>query len=114
MAKILTAKNYLGRIVIRVCLNPDAPEAVHLDGNPHTGKPPEGTSKELKSWEWCPDCRYNWDVREFTWTGWERYTTPEAGKVRFKTNAELLAEIRAELQPVPPPSLIPELVNTPI
>ena len=45
MAKILTAKNYLGRIVIRVCLNPDAPEAVHLDGNPHTGKPPEGTSK---------------------------------------------------------------------
>lgn len=114
MAKILTAKDYHDRILIRVCLNPNDPEVVHADSNPHTGQAPAGTPSSLKPWEWCEECRYNWDVREFTWTGPERYTTTKTSKVRLKTNAELLAEVKAELEEAPPPSIRQELVNKPL
>ena len=36
---ILKAKDYADRIVIKVCLNPSAPESVHPGGKPHTGLP---------------------------------------------------------------------------
>ena len=110
-AKILTANDYPHRIVIRVVMNPDDPESVHMNGVSHTGTPPPGTPLGLKAWEWCHECRYNWDVREFTWSGEERYVVTTAGRRRLKTNAELLAEVSARLQPPAPPKLIPELMN---
>ena len=103
MAKILTAKDYAERIVIKVCLNPSDPESIHPDGKPHTGQPPTGTDPGLKPWEWCHECRYNWDVREFTWTGEERYTLSSKGRKRLKSNAELPAEIKAAIATPEPP-----------
>ena len=99
---ILSAKDYGFRKVIRVCMNPDQPESVHVDGKAHVGIPTVGTPPGLKPWEWCHDCRYNWDVREFVWTGDELRTHGKTGKIRPKTDAELLAEIKSQLVAQPP------------
>lgn len=81
--KIISAADYGYRKVVRVLVNPDDPEAIHADGSPHTGDPTTDRDiarvaafrtefgREPTSWEWCEDCRYNWDVREFTFTGTE-------------------------------------------
>ena len=111
MAKVLEATDYGYRKVIRVVTNPNDPESVHDDGSPHTGVPPAGTAPGLRAWEWCNDCRYNWNVQEFVWTGDELYTRDQAGSRRLKTNQELLDETSARLQPVATASQISELVD---
>ena len=111
MAKILTAKDYGYRKVITVVLNPQDPESVHPDGSPHTGSPPTGTTPGLRPWEWCHDCRYNWRVQEFVWTGDQLYTQTKSGRRRSKTDAELIAEIESRLQPVPAVIDISGLLN---
>ncbi len=111
MAKIISAKDYGPRKVIRVCLNPEDPESVHPDGASHTGATPAGTPPGLGPWEWCHDCRYNWVVREFVWNGEELYTTSTAGSRRLKTNAELLDEIKSAIHPTPTPVNILRLAN---
>ena len=111
MPKIVHAANYGFRKVIRVCMNPNDPESVHADGTPHTGSPPLGTLPGLKPWEWCHDCRYNWDVREFVWTGDELTTYGKTGKRRAKTDAELLAEIGSRLVAQPPVKQISGLLG---
>ena len=109
--QIISAKDYGYRKVIRVCMDPDAPESVHDDGNAHTGNPPPGTAPGLKPWEWCHDCRYNWDGREFLWTDAELYITPGGGSRRLKTNQELLDEITFRLLPAATASQISELID---
>lgn len=100
------------RRIIRVVMNPDDPEAVHQDGKPHTGEPPPGTSPALRSWEWCHDCRYNWDVTEFIWTGDDLYTRNKDGtRGRPKTNSQLLAEMRRRFD-IPTLPGNPSLVDT--
>ena len=110
--KIIKAMDYGFRKVIVVCLNPEDPEAVHGDGSPHTGAAPVGTDPSLRSWEWCHDCRYNWQVREYVWTGDKLYTAQEDGQRRKKTDVELLAEIRRDLQALPQPVPIQEHAGT--
>lgn len=92
MPKILTAKTYpeIPRMVVTVVLNPDEPEALHADGKAHTGSPPVGTPAGLKSWEWCPNCRYNWQVVEKVWTGAELLNPDKTPK----TNDQLIAELQ--------------------
>ena len=99
------------RRIIRVCLNPQDPESVHPDGSPHTGQPPAGTTPGLKPWEWCHDCRYNWVIREFTWTGDQLYTHAKDGtRGKAKTNTQLLAEMKQRLdRPTPPAN--PSILN---
>ena len=110
MSTVIKATDYGYRKVIQVCSNPDDPEAVHVDGRPHTGEPSEGTDPALKSWEWCSDCQYNWDVREFVWTGEELYITPEGEERRAKTDDELVAEIKDQLaKETPKAAAIPTL-----
>ena len=99
MVKIISAMDYGYRKLIRVCMNPEQPGSVHEDGTEHTGSPPAGTDPNLKAWEWCHDCRYNWQVRELTWTGEEMFMYRKDGTRRLKTNSELLAEIREQLSP---------------
>ena len=111
MPKIISASSYGFRTAIKVVMNPDDPEAVHEDGTPHSGQPPTGTDPNLRSWEWCHDCRYNWQVREFVWTGDELYTRQEDGSRVVKTNDELVAEIESRLQPAPAASEISGLLN---
>ena len=109
--KIIHAADYGFRKVIRVCVNPEDPESVHSDGSPHTGVAPPGTDPALKPWEWCPDCRYNWQVEEFVWTDREQYTVDADGNPQPKTNDVLLDEVLEGLQPPPTPLEIPGLVN---
>ncbi len=109
--KIIQAKDYGFRKVIRVVLNPEDPESVHPDGQPHTGPAPKGTPKSLKPWEWCHDCRYNWQVIEQVWTGEELYTLDESESIRLKTNDELIEEIKVSLQAQPAPTDIYQLID---
>ena len=109
--KIIKATDYGYRKVIVVVLNSDEPEAVHGDGTAHTGAPPMGTDLSLKPWEWCHDCRYNWQLREFLWTGDELYTRRKDGTRRVKTDAELVSEIKTALQPPTPATTLAALVG---
>ena len=111
MPTIIAATDYGYRKVVRVCLNPQDPESVHADGSPHTGKAPDGTDPSLKPWEWCSDCRYNWRVQEFIWTGEELYTTSGSGKRRAKTNAELIKEMEAKRYTAGAPAEITRLAG---
>ena len=111
MPKILSAKDYRYRKVVTVVMNPDESESVHLDGSPHTGSPSVGTPPGLRPWEWCHDCRYNCRVQEIVWTGDQLYTQTKTGSRRSKTDAELLAELESQLQPVPVASDISGLLD---
>ena len=110
--KIIHAADYGFRKVIRVCVNPEDPESVHSDGSPHTGVAPPGTDPALKPWEWCPDCRYNWQVEEFVWTDREQCTplTPTATHSPRLTTSSWTRGLEG-LQPPPTPLEIPGLVN---
>ena len=115
---ILKATDYGFRKVIRVVLDDAVPEWVHPDGSPHTdatGRGPETVEVDgnpqpgaltagLAPGTECHECRYGWTVREFTFTGSELYK----GK-RLKTNAELKAEVLAQLAPKPAPKAIAAL-----
>ena len=113
---ILDAKDYGYRKIIRVCMNPEDPEQVHIDagGNAtaHTGDPPPGTDPALRPWEWCDSCRYNWNVREFIWTEDEMYKRAADGRRIQKSNADLLNEIKAKLTGPAPPETISALVDS--
>ena len=115
MPKIIKATDYGFRVVIDICMNPDDPESVHPgpDGKtkPHDGVPPTGTDPSLRPWQWCLDCRYNWDVREFVWTGEETYTRSTTGKRRAKTNTELIKEMEANLSTAGAPTEITGLTG---
>ncbi len=101
--KVISAKDYGSRKVIRVCLNPDDPEYVGQDGT---------TAKaDGSSWSNEAGAKYNRDVREYTWTGAEMYKTTPKGQHRFKTDGELLNEIKERLQPPDAPSDILPLVG---
>jgi hypothetical protein len=110
MALIIKVADYGYRKAIKVCLNPDELEAVHIavDGTkePHTGDPPAGTDPLLKTWEWCLDCKYNWTVREFLWTGADLNYKDARGNVKTKTNVmikeELAQRLAADLLANPP------------
>ena len=111
MAKIITATGYGYRKVIRVC-------SIRLSQNPYTPTAhliretrPIGTSPGLRPWEWCHDCRYNWQVQEFLWTGAEPLYYKEDGTRRPKTNTELLKEIKARLGPAFSPTEVSSLVG---
>lgn len=81
--KIVSTVDYGYRKVVRVVMNPDDPETIHPDGSLHTDAPRTGKDRARvlayqaefgrapASWEWCPDCHYNWDVREYTFTNTE-------------------------------------------
>ena len=103
MTKIVKATDYGYRRVIRVCLNPDAPEFIHDDVTPHPSNNPNG----------CPTqtCQYNWEIREFVWSGEEMYTTTSSGRRRRKTSSELVDEIKSSLTVAPIPAQIPGLVG---
>ena len=113
--KIIQAKDYGFRKVIRVLLNPEDPEdpeSLHSDGQPHAVPAPKGTPKSLKPWEWCHDYRYNWQVKEYVWTGEEElYILDESGGTRLKTNDDLIEEIKESLRPQPAPSDIYQLID---
>ena len=111
MAKIISATDYGNRKVVRVCMNPDDPESVHSDGAPHNGAPPAGTDPTLKSWEWCQDCTYNWQVLEFVWTGEELYKRSANGSRIPKSDTDLLNEVAAGLPIERSPVAITTLVN---
>lgn len=80
---VTSAIDYGERLVIRVCLNPDAPEWVHIVGSNRldatgqlvltdqgdpvlivSGDVPPGETGET-----CHNCRSNWDTREFIFDG---------------------------------------------
>ena len=111
MPTIISAVDYGFRKVIQACLNPDQPESIHPDGSPHTGTPPLGTDPTLKPWEWCQDCRYNWEVQEFIWTGEELYKRGSDGRRIQKNNTDLLNEIRGQLTTPGTSESISPLVN---
>ncbi len=103
MAKIIKATDYGYRKVIRVCSNPEEPEYVHQDSTQHPISNVNGYPVET--------CHYNWNVREFVWSREEMDTTTSTGKVRRKTNAELMKQIQSELAAVPSPTQIPGLAG---
>ncbi len=123
--KVIKATDYGFRKVIQICLNPDDPEWVHIVGEPLRG--PDGTpiskadgTPELitdpnvppgEDGTTCHNCRYNWKVQEFIWTGEQLYTTGRNGQRRPKTNTELLAEIKSQLQPPASAAEITGLIN---
>ncbi len=111
MAKVLTAKDYENRKVIWVCMNPDDPEQVHEDGSAHSRTAPIGTDENLRPWEWCGDCVYNWDVREFVWTGDQMYKRSIDNRRILKSNKDLQNEIDAELSGPVVPHTITALEN---
>ena len=98
--KIIKATDYGFRKVVQVAINDADPEAIHADGTAHVGNPTTGAAgtedrarrdavvaefdRPAKSWEWCSDCLFNWDVREFVFDG-------------NKTDDEMIAEIQGRL-----------------
>lgn len=66
--KVLTAKDYGYRKVVRVLMNDTDPQWVHPDGpspTNHTGDTEDpDTTKEV-----CQECRNNWNVLEFIFQG---------------------------------------------
>lgn len=84
--KIISAIDYGDRSVIRVCMNPDDPEWIHLVGDQVRGSDrlptfgPDGAALLITSsvvpsgetGETCPNCRYNWAVKEFIFDGPDR------------------------------------------
>ena len=107
--KTLSAIDYGYRKVIRVVLNPNDPESVHADGTAHQGAAPAATVTAFKAqngrtpraWEWCHECRYNWQEIEFIWDGDEMYHHAPDGTRTLKTDDQLVAEIQLRLQPAP-------------
>ena len=122
------------RTALQVTLNPDDPQWVHVvgealldaDGQPivdATGEPryvaspdapPEHTGDTVEAQAagrvLCHNCRLHWIVQEHTWQDEERYTADADGQQRWKTDDELLAELRdrvaaAERQPTVSPLL---------
>lgn len=97
MAKILSATNSGWRKVIKVCTNPDAPQWVHPDGstapNTHTGFEHQVAGDVTL----CQDCRYNWKVREFIWTGDTELKKVVDGVLVNKTDDDLANEVAAAL-----------------
>ena len=83
--KVISAANYTSRTVVRVCLNPDAPEWLHVIGDVEkdiAGDPvlgPDGvpiiiqrvTPPPGHNGQTCHNCRYNWVVRELVFDGAE-------------------------------------------
>lgn len=110
MPKIIKATDYGYRKVIVVCLNPDEPESVHADGAPHTGGPPLGADPNLRPWEWCKECRYNWRVQEFIFDLADQ-SVSEGADARRMTDQELLAIVRTRLASPPSPETIPSLTS---
>ena len=106
MPTIISAKDYGYRKVIRVCLNPDAPQYVHTDHSPHPARNVNGCQRD--------DCHYNWTIRGFVWTQDEMYTESPTGKQRLKTNDQLLKEIKDFLEPATAPSDIRNLAGVTI
>ena len=117
--KIIKATNYGFRTVVKVLLNPDAPEAIHADGSPHTGKPTTAVTAAFfgefdrppRSWEWCHKCTYNWQITEIQWDGDEQYNITEDGSKTLKTSDQLIAEIQLRLQPPSEAQAITELAE---
>jgi len=117
MAKVIFAKDYGNRVVVRVTTNPDDLEWVHVVGEPvmdATGQPTakkvaKATPDHAKSetGETCHNCRYNWNVREFVWTGDQLLKEDADGKSVRKTDAELMTEVteRLVIAPTPPKEL---------
>jgi len=110
MTTIIKATDYGYRKVVAVCLNHDDSEAVHSDGTAHpsTEGPPAGTDPSLKSWEWCQDCIYNWQIIRFDWTGEELYKRSSSGSRILKSDTDLLNEINARI----PASQSPATIST--
>lgn len=105
--KILSAKDFGHSKVINVVENPDDPKWVHISSagertaspSTHTGDTAE-TGKTL-----CHDCRYNWRVQEYSWTGDGLTKSSAAGRIA-KTDAELRAELRVLVaSPVSPTTI---------
>lgn len=97
--KILSTKDSPSLRVVRIVLNPDEPETIHLDGSLHTKVYPtelmdilsqrnidiltlakrelydarllDLQSRIVEPQEWCLKCIYNWQVQEFTFNGEE-------------------------------------------
>lgn len=104
--KIISAISYGFRTVIRVVTNPGDPESVHDDGSPHSGDPPEDVAPGLRPWEWCHECRYNWDVREFIWDRDDQYFVTASGNRVLKGQAQLLVELKERLTSVSAPAVV--------
>ena len=106
--KVTKAVNYGSRAVIRVCMNPDEPEWVHIIGSNRldaTGQPvltDQGepvliVSAEVppgETGEKCHNCRSNWDTREFVFDG------PEFEKMTYNDLWEEVCR-RCASPPVP-------------
>jgi hypothetical protein len=99
VAKIIKATDYGFRKVILVTTNPDDPKWVHeAEDGTRTAAPSGHTAGPDVV---CEDCRMNWKIQEFVWTGLElskSAPTPGNPKRRIdKTDAELVDEIKASL-----------------
>lgn len=111
--KILLAKNFGDRKLVKVVVDDSIPKTVHYPyfdaatGSevPHLTEPTaeraasfsEEHGRAPQPHEYCQGCRYNWDVRDFMWTGQELKKQNAAGVWIDKTDADLQGEIRAIL-----------------
>jgi len=83
--RVIKAVQYESRTVVTVCLNPDAPEWVHIVGDQWRGPDglalwnDDGSPRRIVSalvpdgetGETCHNCRYNWVVQEVVFDGLE-------------------------------------------
>jgi hypothetical protein len=112
MSKIIKATDYGYRKVMQVALNPDDPEWVHIVGEQvrdangigvlaaDNSTPVLITSATVPDGETgrtCHNCRYNWNVREFVWTGDAELKKVVDGVVVNKTDDDLANEVTAAL-----------------
>lgn len=128
--RILSATDYGFRKVIRVVMDDALPEWVHpIDGglahtsltargpaivDPVTGETAPGPlDSSLQAGTQCHACRFNHDVREFTFTREELEIedSPGSGTFRPKTNNELVTQIQLRLLSSPPPTAIDPITN---
>jgi|TARA_Y100000296_G_scaffold73413_1_gene90889 hypothetical protein len=101
MGKIISAKDYGYRKVIRAVVNPDDSEWVHADGSDSPSDHTGNTADPDKSKTVCHDCTRNWVIREFVFEGADLN----------KTDAQLQEVVTAEIAAPPAAKDISSLID---
>lgn len=124
--QIISAKDYGYRFVVRVTVNPDEPNWVHVVGLPlldaegvpvldDDGHEVLVTSSLVPAGETgdtCWNCRQNWRIKEFVFEGETLYVEDADGNKVRRDNLDLAADAFAMANDVVPGTDADELVGS--
>lgn len=124
--QIISAKDYGYRFVIRITMNPDVPNWVHVVGAPlldvHGAVVVDGDGVEVlvtsslvpdgETGASCHNCRQNWRIKEVIFEGNTLYAEGVDGGLVRRDNLDLAADAFAMANDVVPGTDADELVGS--